>query len=44
MTIANDGLFRLDEFDNLNEERTPFINVFIQELEQMKILCDIVKK
>jgi dynein heavy chain len=44
MVIAGDGLFRMDEFDNLNEERTPFNNVFIQELEQMKMLCEVVKK
>jgi len=42
---CSDGLFNIQNMLNMTgEDRNPFQNVFIQECEQMKNLCDLIKK
>jgi hypothetical protein len=45
MNKIADGFFNIQALLTASgEERGPFINVFIQECELMKILCEIIRK
>lgn len=45
MNKIADGFFNIPNLlSQSGEERGPFINVFIQECELMKFLCEIIKK
>lgn len=45
MNKIADGFFNIQSLTNNSaEERGPFINVFIQECELMRNLCEMIKK
>jgi len=45
MNKIADGFFNIQNLlSSSGEERGPFINVFIQECELMKVLCEIIKR